>query len=136
MRKLKLISKDKFERTLARGEEALNLVGYIPFVSIASASLRSLGGILQFTCGFCFAIGYFCAFAYSKPRKIKHFLYLKTSFGYALHGAANFFRAKIEAIPFLSLILCLPYDRYFKKRFKYAIENLAETEIESETIEI
>lgn len=136
MRKKKLLSKDKFERTLARGEESLNLVGYIPFISIASASVRSLGGLLQFTLGLCFTIGYFCAFSYSKPRQIKHFLHLKTSFAYALHGAANFFRAKIEAIPFLSLIVCLPYDRYFKKRFKYAIENLPEREVEADIIEI
>lgn len=132
---LKLISKDKFERTLVRGEEALNLIGYIPFVSTASAAVRSLGGILLFIIGLCFAIGNFFAFAYSKPRKIKHFLHLKTSFGYAMHGAANFFRAKIEAFPFLGLVFCLPYDRYFKKRFKYAVEKFPEAE-DVETIEI
>lgn len=136
MRRQKLISKDKLEKTLARGEEALNLVGYIPFVSTVSASIRSLGGILQMILGGCFALGYFCFFFYKKPRNIKHFFHFKMSMGYILHGVANFFRAKIEAIPFLSLLFCLPYDRYFKKRFKYSIETLPQKEADAETIEI
>ncbi len=136
MRRQKLISKEQFESILAQGEQAFNLVGYIPFVSIISASVRSVGGLLQMTLGFCFALGYFCVFFYKKSRNIKHFFYLKTSFIYALHGIANFFRAKIEAIPCLSLLFCLPYDRYFKKRFKYTTETLPKKEADIETIEI
>ena len=136
MRKLKLISKDRFETILARGEESLNLVGYVPFLSIASGALRSLGGLVQLILGFGFAIGYFCAFRYGKQRKIQHLLYVKTSLGYGFHGIANWLRAKIEIIPFFSLVFCLPYDRYFKKRFKYSIEKLPEVKPEGVTIEI
>ena len=136
MRRLKLISKDKFESILARGEESLNLVGYVPFLSVASGALRSLGGLLQLILGFSFAIGYFCAFRYSKQRKIQHLLYMKTGFSHGFHGIANWLRAKIEIIPFLSLLVCLPYDRFFKKRFKYSIEKLPEVKTEGVTIEI
>ena len=136
MRRLKLISIDKFERVLARGEESLNLVGYVPFLSTVSGALRSLGGIAQLIVGFSCAIGYFCSFRYSKQSKVKHLLHLKTSLSHGFHGIANWLRAKIEIIPFLSLIFCLPYDRFFKKRFKYSAETLPAAEAEGETIEI
>jgi hypothetical protein len=119
----RLISKDHLERVLAKAEEVLNLVGYIPLISLISATVRTLGGMLQLILGVCFAAGHFFFLGFSKTRKITHFFHLKASLAHALHGFCNVLRATIEAIPFLSLTLCLPYDRMLKKRFKYPIEN-------------
>jgi hypothetical protein len=118
------ISQIQLEKTLARAEEALNLVGYIPLVSILSATVRSMGGMLQALLGIAFALGYF--FAGHIFKKAKALQKSRLSTHYLFHGLLNIIRAKIEAVPFLSLITCLPYDRLLKKRFKYPVENLPE----------
>ncbi|MBS0604457.1 MAG: hypothetical protein JSS60_05395 [Verrucomicrobia bacterium] len=130
----RLISKDQLERTLARLEEAFNLIGYIPFMSVLSATVRAIGGKAQALLGLCFAIGYFCLLGFTETRKIKHFFHLKSSFSQILHGICNIVRAAIEAVPFLGLVVCLPYDRLLKKRFKYDVENCTDIEIEGEEI--
>jgi hypothetical protein len=107
-------TREQIARTLAKGEEALNLLGYIPMISIVSAALRTLGGKLQAIGGLFFAAWHFF--------KIKPYQ-AKMGLEYFLHGVFNIVRALIEAVPFLSLVTCLPYDRIFKKRFKYAGEN-------------
>ena len=115
-------SNDKLEKFLAQAEQTFNLVGYVPIISIASASVRSFGGILQAVTGTLFAIGIFCLLGFTKSRQMKHFVQLKISLSHIAHGVCNIIRAKIEAVPFLSLLICLPYDRFFNKRFRYAIE--------------
>lgn len=115
-------SNDKLEKFLAQAEQTFNLVGYIPIISIASASVRSFGGIVQAITGTGLAIGIFCMLGFTKSRQIKHFVRLKISLAHIAHGVCNILRAKIEAVPFLSLLICLPYDRLFNKRFRYAIE--------------
>lgn len=135
MRRLN-ISKDHFEKILSQAEQALNLIGYIPFISAFSGAIRSTGGCFQFLSGLCLSAYFFCVLAFAKTKNIKHLFYLKTSFSHALHGIANIIRAKIEIVPFLSLILCLPYDRLFQKRFKYAAENLPNVEIDDEVIDV
>jgi hypothetical protein len=77
---------------------------------------------LQAAIAGCFAAGYFCLLGFCKSRNIKHIVQLRISLSHIAHGICNFFRAKIEAVPFLSLVLCLPYDRFFRKRFRYPIE--------------
>lgn len=125
----RLIPKELLEKTLAKAEMALNLIGYIPLISLLSASIRGLGGMLQLILGLCFALGYFVLLGFTESRKIKHFVLLKTSFAHSIHGICNMLRAKIEAIPFLGLMICLPYDRLLKKRFKYSIENFSDIEV-------
>jgi hypothetical protein len=115
------ISQNQLEKTLVRAEEVLNLVGYIPLVSLLSAAVRSFGGMLQIILGLIFATVSFLAKAPS--RKSNHFRNCRLSIHHVLHGFFNIVRAKIEAVPFLSLITCLPYDRILKKRFRYSIEN-------------
>ena len=130
----RLITKDQLERTLAKGEEALNLIGYVPVVSTMSAALRALSGKLQVVLGIIFAIVYFSLLGFSETRKIKHFLHLKSSFGQIFHGICNIVRSLLEAVPFLSLVTCLPYDRLLKKRFKYSVENYTDIEIDVEEV--
>lgn len=114
------ISQDQLEKILARAEEALNLVGYIPLVSILSATVRSLGGMLQVLLGAIFAVGHFLDGYFSK--KAQSLYKSRLCIHYLFHGIFNVLRAKIEAVPFLSLLICLPYDRLFRKRFKYPVE--------------
>jgi Flp pilus assembly protein TadB len=128
-----MICKNQLEKTLAKAEETLNLIGYIPLISLISATVRSLGGMLQIILGLLFAMAYFFLWGFTHSRKIKHFLLIKTSFSHAIHGICNAVRAKIEAVPFLSLVLCLPYDRLLKKRFKYEIEKFLDVEVEEIT---
>ncbi len=130
----KWISKNQLEKSLAKAEEALNVIGYIPMISKLSAAVRSFGGILQLLIGLCFVIVYFFTLKFSNSRKIERFFHFKTSLAHVLHGVCNIIRAKIEAVPFLSLVVCLPYDRILKKRFKYAIESRPDIEAEAEEI--
>lgn len=120
----------QLDKTLAKAEEALNLVGYIPLVSLLSATLRSLGGMLQTLLSLIFAaVNFVAGFISKKPR---HFRNFRLSVHYIFHGIFNIIRAKIEAVPCLSLITCLPYDRLLKKRFKYPSENHSDDEMEIE----
>ncbi len=130
----KIISKDQLEKALAKAEAALNLVGYIPMISLLSAAVRSFGGFLQLVLGLCLAIVYFFKLRLSNSRKVECFFHFKTGFAHVLHGICNIVRAKIEAVPFLSLVTCLPYDRLLKKRFKYGIETCPDIEGEAEEI--
>jgi len=115
------ISQAQLEKTLARAEEALNLVGYIPLVSMLSAAVRSMGGMLQVVLSCIFALGNFVAgHLVKKPKLIQK---SKLCVHHLFHGLFNLLRAKIEAVPFLSLVTCLPYDRLLKKRFQYPTEN-------------
>lgn len=128
------ISRQQLEKTLARGEESLNLIGYIPVISSMSAAVRALGGKLQALIGFGFAVYSLIAGLKSSRGKIRHFLNFSASLSHFLHGLANMLRAAIEAVPFLSLVTCLPYDRFFHKRFKYALEDSDIIEVDAEEI--
>jgi glycosyltransferase A (GT-A) superfamily protein (DUF2064 family) len=118
-----MFTQEQIHKTLAKAEEVLNLVGYIPLVSLLSAAVRTLGGKLQLLLGLVFAIGCFMAGITTPLRKKKHFQNARWSIGHALHGVLNILRALIESVPFLSLITCLPYDRVFKIRIRYSLEN-------------
>ena len=121
------ISQAQLEKTLARAEEALNLVGYIPLVSMLSAAVRSMGGMLLMLLSGIFALGNFMAgLLEKKPKRIQK---SKLCVHYLFHGLFNFLRAKIEAVPFLSLATCLPYDRLLKKRFTYPTENCHDDDV-------
>lgn len=116
------ISKEQLAKTLATTEEALNLVGYIPMVSVLSATIRSLGAKCQMIAGFSSAIFFFFCGFYRKNSKFKHFQRCRLSIEQALHGVFNFCRSLIEFVPFLSLVTCLPYDKFLRKRFRYVHE--------------
>lgn len=130
------LSISALEKTLAKAEEALNLIGYIPLISLHSAAVRLIGGLIQLILGFGLALLYFCILRFSSARKMKHFFHLKKSFAHGCHGISNIVRSNIEAVPFLGLILCLPYDRLLKKRFKYEVETRCATDTDAEEIHI
>ena len=131
---IKFITKEQLAKTLAKGEEALNLIGYIPMISILSAALRTLAGKLQAVLGIGIAIFSLIAGFKSPRNKIRHFLNFRISIEHFLHGVCNILRAMFEAVPFLSLVTCLPYDRLFKKRFKYTYEDSDIIEVEVEKV--
>lgn len=126
MKKFPFITQTQLEKTLAKAEEALNLIGYIPLVSLLSAAVRSLGGMLQIFLSLTFAASSLFA------KKSESFWDFKMAISHFFHGLANVIRAKIEAVPGLSLITCLPYDRLLKKRFKYPVENRPDAVVEVE----
>ncbi len=132
----RLISKDYLERLLSKAERILNFIGYIPVISTFSARIRSAGGILQMVLGLLLAAYYFLRLRFSGARNIKHVFHLKASICHIPHGLCNVIRAEIESIPFLSLVICLPYDHLYKKRFKYDVENSPDIEVETNTIDI
>ncbi len=122
-----MFTQEQIHKTFAKAEEILNLVGYVPLVSLLSAAVRTIGGKLQLLLGLVFALGCFMMGLTAPLRKKKHFQNARWSIGHALHGLLNILRALIESVPFLSLITCFPYDRIFKIRIRYSLENCIET---------
>jgi hypothetical protein len=132
----KFISKQHLEMLLVKAEEALNLVGYIPVISAFSGAVRSVGGIVQIIFGLLFALAHFLKIRFLKAPNIRSILGIKDGLAHGFHGLANFIRAKIELVPFLSLFTCLPYDRILNKRFKYASESIPEVVEDPDVIDI
>ncbi len=129
-----MVTKEQLARTLAKSEEALNLIGYIPIVSALSAGVRAFGGKLQVLIGLGFAIiSLFLTFKLQR-NKLRHFMNFRFSLELFLHGISNILRAVIEAVPCLSLVTCLPYDRVFHKRFKYTFEDLDVVEVNTKHV--
>ncbi len=119
---MRIMTKQELFKTLAKCEIALNYIGYIPMISILSAPIRGLGGKIQAILGFSFAIFSLIAGFNSQTNKIRYFFIFKTSIEHFIHGLLNIVRAMVEIVPFLSLVICLPYDHYLKKRFRYSEE--------------
>jgi hypothetical protein len=118
-----MITRQQLAKTVARAEEVLNLIGYIPVVSIFSAFFfRALGGKIQIIWGLWFALYHSIAFIFSK-NKDRRLTYLQMSLEHAVHGFCNTLRSMIEIFPFAGFALCLPYDRLLKLRLKYKLEN-------------
>ena len=115
----------QLDTTLSVFEKGLNYVGYVPFVSTISGALRAEYGKIEVIGGL--AVTAFKAISAlfqagaqrdaSLERAVEHLTY-------AWHGVANIFRGIIEAIPFASLVTCLPYD-LSGCRYTYPLENAA-----------
>ena len=86
-------TKEQLAKTLAKGEDVLNLIGYIPMISILSAALRTLGGKFQALLGFLFAVFSLIAGITASKGKLQHFLNFRTSIEHFLHGIFNIVRA-------------------------------------------
>ena len=128
------ITKEQLAKTLAKGEEVLNLIGYIPMISILSAGFRTLCGKFQALIGLGFAIFSLIAAFRSTKNRFRHFLNFRYSLEHFMHGLFNMLRALFEAVPFLSLVTCFPYDRIFRKRFRYTFEDSDIIEVNAENL--
>ena len=111
---------DKLNNCLNATEKALNVAGYIPFVSTLSGSARFTMGKIQF-----FASAIFILLSSSpiilfgnvpNPRQTRVFNCAKKHFE---HACANTLRGVIELIPFLGNIATLIYDSSQYKRMSY-----------------
>lgn len=112
-------------KTIAVGEQCLNIAGYIPGVSSVSGAFRLAGGKIEIIGGIAAAVIVALAAlsapdATSKRQGLSRAVTILTT--YFLHGIANAFRGSIEMIPFISLVTCLPYD-LLKNRFTYLHED-------------
>jgi len=88
-------------------EEILNVCGYVPFIGTFFAIFRSILGKIQFFGG--------CAIALYAAITTKEHV-KRIALNFILHGLLNIGRSFLEFIPFLSLVTCLPYDHYSKKK--------------------
>lgn len=111
------------EKYLAQTEQVLNLVGYIPMVSILTAAVRSLGGKCQILSGIFLGVFFYIRSYFSTSKKKIFIQNSHISFSHVIHGLLNIVRGLIEAVPCLSLLLCLPYDRLLRIRFRYSCEH-------------
>lgn len=106
---------------LGRIEQALDVAGYIPFVSNYSGALRMLIAKIQLVIGGLGLLGVGCAQAYfrvaygsttaqyqSSMEKVKDFK--ETSVDNLTHGMANFARAYVEMFGILGNLTMLAYD--------------------------
>jgi hypothetical protein len=103
------------DRTLASVEHGLNIAGYIPLfgVSTVSGMIRIAYGKLEIIGGVATSaiMGLAALFKSGERERERGLREAFETFGnYSCHGLANIARGVIEAIPFLSLITCLPYD--------------------------
>ena len=128
------ISKEQFAKILSTTENALNLVGYIPMISAISGAVRLTGSKLQMLGGLLGTLYYLLKGSYAKSKKLHSFQNCRLSIEQILHGVLNLCRGMIEVVPFLSLVLCLPYDRFLKRRFKYSNEDVED--IDEDVIDI
>lgn len=125
------ISKEQFAKILSTAENALNLVGYIPMISALSGAIRLAGAKVQMLGGVLATVFLLLKGIYGKSFKAHNFQKCRLAIEQILHGAFNFCRALVELVPFLSLFLCLPYDRLLHRRLKYTYE---ESEILEEDV--
>lgn len=88
-------------------ELALNVVGYIPFLSTYSGSLRICIGKIELISALAAAAILTIAGANARTENDQRPIECLV---YAAHGAGNIARGLIEVFPFLSLLLCLPCD--------------------------
>lgn len=104
---------DSLDSWLENVEHGLNIAGYVPLVSSISGPLRMVLGKCEVIGGLATA-AFMAIAALFDPHPVEklHQLNraLEIAVKYTLHGAANLFRGTIEAIPFVSLVTCLPYD--------------------------
>ncbi len=112
---------DTLSYHLEKAEKALNFVGYIPFVSTLSAGARVLLGKAEII-GAVVVAAFLALKALFNPDSAQRARQMEQAakflVKYASHGGANILRSSLEAMPFLSLITCLPYD-LMGYRFSY-----------------
>lgn len=104
-------------------EECLNWCGYIPVVSIFTASLRQLAGLVIMAVAFVFLIFNSVRQLFITDQDENKELLAQTYhiLHYAKHGFYNVFRAQIEFIPFIQFVNIL-YDHAAGARVTYPLE--------------
>jgi hypothetical protein len=115
---------NSLNKTLNTFEQGLNIAGYVPIVSTFSGSLRMSYGKFEvigaIVASAMIAIkALFIANDADRNRELNRAA--ETFMNYSLHGCANIMRGFIEALPFASLVTCLPYD-LLGHRFAYPVQ--------------
>lgn len=110
----------QIDKGLHKFEKALNIPGYIPFISSVSGQVRIAYGKIEIITAiamgaFFIAKGLLSPNAQQRDKDINYGLFVATH--YSLQGMANIARGIVESIPFANL-LCIPYD-LFDKRVRY-----------------
>jgi hypothetical protein len=109
------------ENYVARAEQLLNPVDWIPFVSSYSGMMRMIAGAIEIVAG--------AVFVYMKivnnllnGTRARCGKALQEGYIYSLHGAANMIRAALAIVPGLNLLLFI-HDQKLG-RFNYPQEEL------------
>lgn len=88
-------------------ELSLNVIGYIPILSLGSATIRALYATVQIVAGIAFGILSNFISLFSSDTEKKRFI---VPFKYAFHGVLNFQRALIETVLIVGNVGCFLYD--------------------------
>ena len=102
-------------------ENVLNTVGYIPFVSIISASARQVYAVAQIVVGV--TMGIFCAISYFVKDEEKMLKATYMWFSQVGNGLGNALRASFEEVPIIGNIATAIYDNAIGLRMAYKSED-------------
>lgn len=111
---------DLIDQNRASFEKTLNVVGYIPAISVFSGAIRALSGVASIVVSavkgsFLLIADLFSNQPFKYPyRSYKHLTYIG-------HGLLNVIRGIIEGVPVAGNLLCLGYD-FLIGRIYYSVE--------------
>ena len=114
---------ESLDRGLAGAEKALNVLGWVPFVSSVSGAVRmSAGKVMVVAFAVLSALTYIMAYM-SNNQKLMDKADQFTQ--YIWHGFANVGRGFVESIPFLGNVCTILYDSEPAARMCYPNEPLS-----------
>lgn len=119
-----LNSCDKLFTSIEKGKPGcpgLNTIGYIPFVSTISATVRTLYAKAQIITGIVLSVVLLIQSLFTKDCKEADRIQADAvhAFKYCLHGITNLFRSVVEFLPIGGLVIGLPYDKCCHLRYDY-----------------
>jgi hypothetical protein len=114
------IAFQSFDKSFAASEKALNVLGWVPFVSTLSGGVRMMAGKIQAVAFAVFASLLFVYAYLSNNQKLLAAADRLTT--YIWHGMANVCRGFVEMIPIGGNIATILYDADPASRLRYPSE--------------
>jgi hypothetical protein len=117
-----LESCQEYDRSSADLEKAANRLGYIPFVSTLTGTVRAVCGTVQAFFGVLGAM--FRSGQYLITRNPDHLILAAANRKDVDHGVMNELRGNIESIPVAGNVATFIYDKMLNLRCNYTFEEL------------
>lgn len=116
---------NSLSNAIAHAEKGFNYVGYVPFVSKVSGSIRAVAGVVTMVAASIFSIikGFEILFRQDKEKVKQCRREAKDGVNFAINGVGNIVRGVIECIPFVGNAAGAIYDFAIKARIAYPKEN-------------